>query len=466
MALLALGGLAAGLTLTACSTAQYKSVSQIFVATRGTSDVAEMNQGSAFSQARVQSYADIIASPRVTAPVVKQLGLDTSARALADRVQATARLNTVLIDITVTDTDPERAALIANAVAAEAGLLIVDLETPPGQGAAPVHIGITRSGVPATDPVSPKPLLNAGAGLLGGLLTGIAFALLRHTLDTTLRTGEEIGETAGIAVLGSVPFDKAAVAAPLAIGDQALSARAEAFRLVRTNLQFAQVDHRPHVIIVTSSLPGEGKTNTAANLALSLAQAGHTTCLIDADLRNPCVAKTFGLVQSAGLTSVLIGAATVSDVLQWAGDDTLAVLTSGPIPPNPAEILASQRMSQVLRDVATAFDVVIVDTAPLLPVADTLGLAPLTDAAILVVRAGKTPADQVRAAADGLRAVGAHILGGVLSMTDPQQQRTYGYGYGFEHVDAAKRAADATAPRPRPVRSEADAGAMGTGVGA
>lgn len=465
MVLLALGGLAAGLALTASSTPQYKSVSQIFVATRATSDVAEMNQGSAFSQARVQSYADIIASPRVTSPVVHRLGLDTSATALATRISATARLNTVLIDITVTDTDPVLAARIANAVAEEAGRLIVSLETPPGQGAAPVHIGITRSGTPAASPVSPKPLLNAGAGLFGGLLAGIAFALLRHTLDTTLRTADELTEASGVAVLGSVPFDKAAVTTPLAVTEQALSARAEAFRLVRTNLQFAQVDHRPHVIVVTSSMPGEGKTNTAANLALSLAQAGHTTCLVDADLRNPCVAKTFGLVQSAGLTSVLIGAAAVTDVLQWAGDDTLAVLASGPIPPNPAEILASERMRQVLQEVAGSFDIVIVDTAPLLPVADTLGLAPLADGAILVVRAGKTPLDRVKAAADGLRGVGARVLGGVLSMTDPQHARSYGYGYGYDNVDAAKRTTDTTAPpRPRPVNADTDA--METGVGA
>lgn len=449
-------GLCAGLALTALSPPQYTATSQIFVATRATTDVTELNQGSAFTQARVQSYADIIATARVADPVVRELGLKTSGTRLAKRIHASARPGTVLIDITVTDTSPVRAASVANAVAEEAGRLIVNLETPPGQSAAPVHIGVTRSAVPATSPVSPRPLLNAAVGLFGGLLAGLAWVLLRHTLDTTLRTDEEVTDATGIPVLGSVPFDKAAPEAPLAVGDQAVSARAEAIRLIRTNLQFAQVDKRPEVIVVTSSLPGEGKTNTAANLALSLAQAGHSTCLVDADLRNPCVAKTFGLVQSAGLTSVLIGAATVTDVLQWTGDNSLAVLTSGPIPPNPAEILASERMREVCQDIAGAFDIVIVDTAPLLPVADTLGLAPLVDGAILVVRAGKTPVERVRAAADALRAVGAPVLGGVLSMTEPQNSRSYGYGYGYGNVDEVRRAADGTAPtRLRPVQANA-----------
>jgi len=427
---LTLAGLGAGIALTAFSTPQYTADSQIFVSTRATSDIAELNQGSAFSQARVQSYADIISSPRIAEPVVRRLGLQTTPTQLAKHISAAVKLNTVLIDITVTDTDPARAAKIANTVADEARQQIVSLETPLGQGAAPVHIGITRSAEPPSAPITPRPVLNAAAGLLAGLLAGIALAVLRDVLDSTLRTSSALAEATGLAVLGAIPFDKGAPESPLAVGPAAHGARAEAFRLVRTNLQFAQVDHRPRVIMVTSPLPGEGKTNTAANLALSLAETGANICLVDADLRNPCVAKNFGLVQDAGLTSVLIGMATADEVMQQYGEQNLRVLTSGPIPPNPAELLASDRMRQILEDLTRDFDTVVVDSAPLLPVADTVGLAPIVDGTVLVVRAGRTPGERAQAAVDALRSVGAPILGGVLSMAKLTSQG-YGYGYGY-----------------------------------
>ncbi|MFG2824442.1 polysaccharide biosynthesis tyrosine autokinase [Kitasatospora sp. NPDC048365] len=455
---LTLAGLAAGIAVTAFSTPQFQAGSQIFVSARATSDIAELNQGSAFSQARVQSYADIISSPRIAAPVVARLGLRMTPSQLSDHISASVKLNTVLIDITVTDTDPELAAMIANAVADEAGRQIVALEAPPGQAAAtPVHIGVTRSAAAPTGAVSPRPLLNGVAGLFAGLLAGIGVALLRDTLDTTLRTSKALGDATELPMLGVVPFDKGAPDAPLAVGPAAHGARAEAFRMVRTNLQFAQVDRKPRVIMVTSPLPGEGKTNTAANLALSLAEQGGRVCLVDADLRNPCVAKSFGLVQDAGLTSVLIGMATADEVLQPFGRGQLSVLTSGPVPPNPAELLASDRMRAILDDLARTFDTVVVDSAPLLPVADTVGLAPIVDGTVLVVRAGRTPRERVQAAVGALRSVGAPILGGVLSMAKLKSEGYgYGYGYGERPQGTDERLA---APR------KSEAGAMATELG-
>jgi capsular exopolysaccharide synthesis family protein len=431
ISLLTLAGLGAGLAVTAATTPQYQAGSELFVSTRDASDITALNQGSVFSQARVQSYADVISSPRIVEPVIRQLGLDMTPDQLAQHISATAKLNTVLIDITVTDADAARAAQIANAVADEASQQIVSLETPPGQAAAPVHLGITRTATPSAAPVSPSPELDAGAGLALGLLLGVGLALLRDTLDSTLRTSEALAEATGLGVLGTVPFDKNAQSSPLAVVPGAHSPRAEAFRLIRTNLQFAQVDHKPRVIVVTSPLPGEGKTNTAANLALSLAEAGRKVCLVDADLRNPNVAKTFGLVQDAGLTTVLIGEATVYEVLQPCGEGKVHALTSGPLPPNPAEILSSDRMRQVLEDLAVDYDTVIVDSAPLLPVADTVGLATLVDGAVLVVRAGRTPSDRVKGAVRALRSVGAPVLGGVLSMAPMHNVQGYGDGYGY-----------------------------------
>ncbi|MBN0049169.1 polysaccharide biosynthesis tyrosine autokinase [Streptomyces actuosus] len=463
----------AALAVTSLSAPVYEARTQIFVATRAGDDTAQLNQGQSFSQARVQSYAEIVTTRQVTTPVVRQLGLHTTPEELASRITAVAPLNTVLINITVRDTVPRRAARIANAVAQRFGSVIEQLETPKQQAgtaqsgnrgpkdeaapASPVSLGITQDAITPTDPVSPHPLLNLAAGVLGGLLLGAGLVALRETLDTTFKTGEALGEFTALPNLGAIPYDKDTPKQPLVSAD-GHSKRAEAFRKLRTNLQFSRVDDPPKIIAVTSSMPGEGKTNTAVNLALSLAEAGISTCLVDGDLRRPCVAPAFGLLQDAGLTSVLIGQAGIEDVMQQVAGG-LSVLTSGAVPPNPTELLASARMEKVLRELADTYETVIIDTAPLLPVADTVGLASLAEGALLVVRAGKTNRDQVRTAGESLQRVGVRILGTVFSMARVPKTGHYGsYGYGRHGELPLPRAAapgkEAATPATTPVVGE------------
>ncbi|MEV0090183.1 polysaccharide biosynthesis tyrosine autokinase [Streptomyces sp. NPDC050738] len=447
-------GVAAGWAATAMTTPVYQAQVQLFVSARAGgggdgpgNDTAQLQQGSSFSLARVQSYAAIVTSRQVTAPVVNALHLDATPEQLAGRITAEAPLGTVLIDITVGDTDPRRAAETADAVAVRFADVVERLETPDGSEKSAVKLGVTQTAAVPTTPVSPRPGLNLAAGLLAGLLLGAGTALLREILDTTFKSADALAESTGLAPLGSIPYEKQDDGLPLTAVVTGHTARAEAFRHLRTNLQFAQFaqgDDRPRVVVVTSSLPGEGKTSTATGLALSIAETGTSVCLVDADLRRPCVARTFGLVQDAGLTSVLIGQARAEDVMQQAAG-RLAVLTSGPIPPNPTELLASERMGEILRELADLYEIVIVDTAPLLPVADTVGLAPLAQGAILVVRAGKTPRDRVNAAADALRTVGGRTLGTVFSMAPLSKRAGYGYGYGDPTADQQL----ATPPRPR-----------------
>ncbi|MFC8258180.1 polysaccharide biosynthesis tyrosine autokinase [Streptomyces sp. NPDC057291] len=449
----------AALAATSFSTPVYEARTQLFVATRTGEDSAELNQGQTFSQARVQSYAAIVTTRQVTRPVVKELRLRTTPEELASRITAVAPLNTVLIDITVRDTKPERAARIANAVAQRFSAAVERLETPkraPGSersrssrtrdGVSPVSLGVTQEAVAPTGPVSPRPLLNLAAGVLSGLLLGAGLVALRETLDTTLKTSEALGEFTALPGLGTIPFDRNVPRQPL-VSAEGHSKRAEAFRKLRTNLQFSQVDDRPRIIVVTSSMPGEGKTNTAVNLALSLAEAGVSTCLVDADLRRPCVAPAFGLVQDAGLTTVLIGQARIEDVTQKVGG-RLSVLASGAVPPNPTELLASARMEEVLRELADTYEVVILDTAPLLPVADTVGLASLAQGALLVVRAAKTSRDQIRTATESLDCVGVRVLGTVFSMAPVPKGGRYGtYGsYGELPAPRASALQEAVMP--------------------
>ncbi|MEU6220574.1 polysaccharide biosynthesis tyrosine autokinase [Streptomyces sp. NPDC047022] len=459
----------AALAVTGLSTAVYEARTQLFVATRTGADTTQLNQGQSFSQARVQSYAAIVTTRQVTASVVRKLGLHLTPEELASRITAVAPLNTVLIDITVRDTVPERAARIANAVAKRFSAVVEQLETPrrlPGTDSgqhrknptddrvSPVSLGVTQEAITPTAPVSPRPALNLAAGVLGGLLLAAALVALRETLDTTLKNSEALGEFTALPGLGVIPFDRNAPRSPLITSD-VHSTRAEAFRKLRTNLQFSQVDDPPRIIVVTSSVPGEGKTNTAVNLALSLAEAGVATCLVDADLRRPCVAPTFGLVQDAGLTTVLIGQARIGDVVQQAVGG-LAVLTSGPVPPNPTELLASARMEEVLRELAKTYEVVIVDTAPLLPVADTVGLASLAQGTLLVVRAAKTRRDQVRTAAQSLERVGVRVLGTVFSAAPVPKGDGYGsYGH-YGELPAPRGAAAGTAGAPAGPRREGE----------
>ncbi|MFF4724679.1 polysaccharide biosynthesis tyrosine autokinase [Streptomyces mirabilis] len=442
----------AALAATSLSTPVYEARTQLFVATRTSEDTAQLNQGQSFSEARVQSYASIVTTRQVTRPVVKELRLRTTPEELASRITAVAPLNTVLIDITVRDTEPKRAARIANAVAQRFSAVVERLEAPKrapgsersrssrtGDGTSPVSLGVTQEAVAPVGPVSPRPLLNLAAGVLGGLLLGAGLVALRENLDTTLKTSESLGEFTALPGLGTIPYDRNAARQPLVSAD-GHSHRAEAFRKLRTNLQFSQVDDPPRIIVVTSSVPGEGKTNTAVNLALSLAETGLSTCLVDGDLRRPCVASTFGLVQDAGLTTVLIGQARIEDVMQQAGG-RLSVLASGAVPPNPTELLASARMEEVLRELADTYEVVIVDTAPLLPVADTVGLASLAQGALLVVRAAKTSREQVRTAAESLDRVGVRVLGTVFNMAPVPRGDRYGT-YGSYGELPAPRVAD------------------------
>ncbi|MGH4035866.1 polysaccharide biosynthesis tyrosine autokinase [Actinomycetota bacterium Odt1-20B] len=432
-------GVATAWLATSLTSPVYAARAQLFVATHGTGDATQLQQGQSFTQARVQSYAAIANTRQVTAHVVRQLKLPMTPEELAGHITAKAPLDTVLIGITVTDGDADRAARIANAVATRFSAVVERLEAPEAKEVtdgvpivwSPVTLSVTQEAAVPTTPVSPRTALNFTAGVLGGLLLGAAVAFLRECLDTTLKSADAVTELTGIAALGSVPYDKEAPIRPLTVGDAGHTPRADAFRRLRANLQFAHIDDRPKIIAVTSSLPGEGKTNTAANLALALAEAGVATCLVDADLRKPCVAKTFGLVQDAGLTTVLIGGAGLDDVTQQAPHG-LAVLTGGPMPPNPAELLASERMGQLLRELADRYETVIVDTAPLLPVADTVGLAPLAQGTLLVVRAAKTSRDQVRSAAESLGTVGARVIGTVFSMAPVVRGAAYGsYGaYG------------------------------------
>ncbi|MDR9793243.1 CpsD/CapB family tyrosine-protein kinase [Aeribacillus pallidus] len=203
----------------------------------------------------------------------------------------------------------------------------------------------------------------------------------------------------------------------------------EQYRTIRTNIQFSSVDHEIRSIMITSTGPGEGKSTTAANLAVVFAQQGKQVLLIDADLRKPTVHYTFRLQNIHGLTSVLLKNATLQEAVSVSEVDHLDVLTSGPIPPNPAELLSSRSMVELLKEAYDQYDIVIIDSPPLLAVADAQILANQVDASIMVVASGKTEREAALKGKESLMAAQSKLLGVVLN-GKPQKDSHYYYYYG------------------------------------
>jgi capsular exopolysaccharide synthesis family protein len=264
------------------------------------------------------------------------------------------------------------------------------------------------------------------AALLG-LVAGIGAAVLRERLDTTVRDDLALQRAAGAPVLGQIPYDDDGKAAPLIVGVAEHSARGEAMRKLRTNLRFIDIQDQCQVVALTSATQGEGKTTTCCNLAITLAESGSRVLLIDADLRRPQVAEYLGLESRVGLTDVLIGNVSIGDAAQPWGDLELFVMASGSIPPNPSELLGSERMAHLLRTAREWVDIILIDTPPLLSVTDGAVVAVRADGTVLLSQYGRTSQAQIAAAVNALQRVSARVLGCVLTMTRLSKSDAYHY---------------------------------------
>lgn len=430
----------------------YSASAQLFVTTSsGSADISTLSQGSTFTQQRVKSYAAAISSPDVLQPVIDDLGLRETPQSLAKRVTASSPLDTVLLDVKVTDTSPARARDVANAIGQRFTAFVGALEVPSANRASPVKITVIKPAVLPVVPDSPRKKLDLALGLLVGLGLGLGAAVLRDTLDQSIGTRHDAGEIAGAPVLSAIVEDVTVKDSPLILHD-AFSPRAEAFRQLRTNIRFLSVDTEVRSLVVTSSVPGEGKSTTSANLAIAMAQSGERVVLIDADLRRPTIGDMFLLPGGVGLTSVLLGDVQPADAVQkWRDDLDLWVLASGPIPPNPSELIGSHRMVEIVDTLVEQGYMVIVDSPPLLPVTDATILARITAGAVVVAKVTSTRVDQLAAAADTLRAAGAPVLGVLVNRVPKTSTGYYSYGgYSSEgYRSATPPAAAAVAPAPQ-----------------
>jgi len=473
----ALVGLLVALAISFTATKQYAASTQVLVQP-STQASALGSTVQPVTPTDVQTMLQLVTSAPVTSAVRGQLGS-------APSVTASEVAQTNVISITAISTVPARAATIANAYAkafvadqqtvalknltsAESQLRgqiksiakqIKQLHGTAGTASEQTALinqqavlseqltqmqvnGSAETGgltvvTPAetpTSPSSPKPTENGLLGLAAGLILGLAAAFLRESLDDAVASKETAEEYGGATVLAAVPMvnswkkrDK-----PLVVSlARPMSPAAEAYRSLRTSLQFARQERDLHTILVTSPAAAEGKTSTLSNLGAMFAQAGQRVVLVSCDLRKPRLGEFFGLDERLGLTTAILGEQPVDQLIQPVpGDDNLWLLGSGQMPPNPAELLNGRRIQEVFKTLRGIFDLVLIDSPPVLPVTDAVVLAKDVDATLLIVAAGQTSRSSLQRAAEKLAQVNARVVGLVLNETSRQAG---GYGYGYQY---------------------------------
>jgi capsular exopolysaccharide synthesis family protein len=448
-----LTGILVGAAVSALARPTFTAETQLFVAIQGSGSTTELQEGNTFSQARVQSYLKTVASPMVLQPAIDSLGLSESPETLADRVTASADVNTVLIDIRVVDDSPAQAAAVAQAIAGSLIRAVENLEKPGTGGPSPVNLSVTKPATAPATPSSPNTRMNLFVGLMVGLALALLIAFSRSALDRRITGEADLRRVTQAPLLGGISFDPDAIKKPLLTQAAPQSSRAESFHRLRTNVQFTNIPGRCKIVLMTSSIRGEGKSTTAINLSIALAQAGQSVCLIDADLRRPMVAEYLGLDRKEGLTTALLGAGDVDDLLQPSEVDRLFVLASGQIPPNPSELVGSEEMKRVLDRLASRFDVVIIDAPPLVPFTDAAVLSQHVGGVVVVVGAQELRDEDLESSLSSLRMVGANLVGVVLNRITRTGPAVRSYDYHssaavMENEDAENRRSVTTALEP------------------
>jgi capsular exopolysaccharide synthesis family protein len=483
VAAFSLFGLCASLALSLTAVRQYVATAQLLVQSTGNVNVIPGSQS--VTSAEVQTELQLVTSAQVQNAVRNELGS-------APGVSAIQVGQTNVIAVTAASPAPARAARIANAYAkafvdwstrtaisnlaaaenqlnsqitviaaemgrlpsgssAQASALSTQEAVLKGQLAQLQVAGVTASTAlelvtPATAPTSPsspKPVQDALLGLLAGLIVGIAAAFLRDSLDDTLASGEAVERVTAAPLLATVPmvatWRKKATPAVIAISDP-ISQPAEAYRSLRTSLQFAMQDRPMRTLLVTSPSAGDGKTVTVVNLGAVFAQAGMKVVLVSCDLRRPGLSQVFAPGEHADLSSVLLDEQPLEKALTpVSGVEGLWTLGTRAADGNPTELLAGQRMRAVVAELSEQFDLVLIDSPPVLPVADAMILSGYVNAVLLVVAAGQTRRAELRRTMDKLAQAGAPVVGAVLNKSTAQDE--YGYYGGYSPYTLAAGAA-------------------------
>jgi succinoglycan biosynthesis transport protein ExoP len=378
---------------------------RVLTATSGSADW--VNYEVMYTDRLMNTYVEIATSRPVLGALVRRLGLGKS-----PQIEAEILPDTELFQITVEDPNPIVAREAANALAE---ILVAQSEELYTGKRVRDFVSVVEPAVSPLAPSKPRKELNIALGFMVGLAGGIGLAFLFENLDTTLYATEQIEEATELSILGKIPTGKRRRQITLFNGH---SPQGEAFRRLRTHIFTLDHDAPLQTLLVTSAEPREGKSTIVANLALAIAQSGQKVIVVDADLRLPTLHKIFDLSNEIGLSSILRQEVTLDEAAQDSKIPGVQVLPSGPLPPNPAELLGSPQMTALIEQLAQQFDLVLLDTPSLLAVTDAAVLVPTVDGVVLVVGRAQARGEAVRAARQQLADVRARSVGIVVNRAE------------------------------------------------
>ncbi len=400
----------------------------------GTSEnIGESTAGMGLAQKKAVAYSALINTEGVGERMAKSLKSTQSPLVLAGSLTAYAVPDSVLLKVAARASTGAEAAKLADAgmeaLAAEALWLEGIGQTAGSSSASVVQLVPTQDAPIPTFPYTPDWQLGLPIGAAAGFLLGYVAAMIRSLIDRRVRKIQDVETATGKSALAVIPRT-GELLRQRAGGEPGGGAADEALRQLRTNLRFASTEGVPRSLVVTSCVPGEGKSTVASNLARVFAEAGEPTILIDADLRRPVQHRTFGVDGSVGLSQALTKQIALEDALIQTETENLRLLPAGPVPPNPSELVGSERMAEFIAQLSVN-NLVIIDAPPLLPVTDAGLLAAQSAGAILVVRVNKTYVEQLELARKTLEQVQARLFGVVVNMAPLRSMGTVVYGAGM-----------------------------------
>ncbi|MCM3778111.1 polysaccharide biosynthesis tyrosine autokinase [Microbacterium hydrocarbonoxydans] len=448
--ILAILGVAGGYGFAKFTPDTYRSTGAVLVTSDRGDSTSELVQGSAYVQNLVATYVLLARSELVLQPVIDELDLDTTPRALASTITASSPLNSVVIEVSATSGSPRLAQKITEAAIESLATVVSNDVAPQTDGQPTVRLTVIQNADQPRFPFAPSTRNYALFGGLIGLGLGIAFAVLRAFAWQTVRSRADIGRLTSVPVLGEVVETRRGTRLPAAVLKDRLGIEAESVRAVAANLNFLKVDGGLKSLVVTSAASGEAKSSLVIALGLMVAESSRRVLLIDADLRSPSLADYTQLDGGVGLTNVLIGEASLAEAVQEWGAEGLCVLTSGADAPNPSQLLTSQRMTDLLEEARAEFDFIVVDCAPLLAVTDATWLGNQTDGALLTVLYDKTRTHNLEKVVNAASVGGLNLLGAVLTRVPRRGVSRYGVGsYGARTPSEVERLRRRLDPRER-----------------
>lgn len=426
---------------------QYKSEGSVLVSVNRGDSTLELTQGSTFVQAVMPSYVVMATSDVVLQPVIDDLNLGGTTSKLSQSVTASTPLNTAVIDITVVEGSASEAQRVAAAVMDSLSKAIPKASPHTAKGTSSVTATTIQNASLPVAPFAPSTRLYMMLGAIIGLAVGAVYAWLRRLFGDRISETRDVAELTTLPLLGQILETKRNVEPSRQILHDPLGPVAESVRALAANLNFLRVDGGLRSFVITSAEQGEGKSTLALSLSLVIAESGKRVLLIDADLRRPSIARNTQLEGSVGLTNVLLEDVELKDAVEQWGDPNLTVLTSGPIPPNPAQLLSSRSMADLVAATEREFDLVIIDSAPILGVSDTIWLSHAGSGALLVARRGRTSRRKLTQALVALEHAESTVLGVALTRAPRRGTGRYTYTGDAPDTTTTEHAAAATARR-------------------